>query len=55
MADKTYLGRLKPPSLAVQHVTALRFEIHAGHLDSEGRLAALFLMELLQSWNVLSD
>jgi hypothetical protein len=58
MADKTYLVRLKPRSLALQHITALRFEIHDEHLmfvGSEGNLAALFLMELVQSWNVLSD
>jgi hypothetical protein len=58
MADKTYLVRLKPPGLAVQHVTASRFEIHGEHLvfvNSEGKLAALFLMELVQSWNVVSD
>jgi hypothetical protein len=58
MVDKTYLVCLKPPSLALQHVDASRFEIHGEHLvfvDSEGKLAALFLMELVQSWNVLSD
>jgi hypothetical protein len=46
------------PGLALQHVDASRFEIHGEHLvfvDSEGKLAALFLMELVQSWNVLSD
>ena len=58
MGDKTYLVRLKPPSLAIQHVTASSFQIRGEHLlfvDSEGRLAALFLMELVQSWNVVSD
>ena len=52
MADKTYLVRLKPRSLALQHITALRFEIHDEHLmfvGSEGDLAALFPMELVQS------
>ena len=58
MVDKTYLVCLKPPSLALQHVDAARFEIHGEHLvfvDSDGKLAALFLMELVQSWSVLSD
>jgi hypothetical protein len=54
---KTYLVRLKPPSEAIQRVAASRFAIHHEHLvfvDSEGNLAALFLMELVQSWNVVS-
>jgi hypothetical protein len=57
VTDRTCLVRPKLPSLAVQHVTASRFEIHGEHLvfvDSEGRLAALFLMELVQRWNVVS-
>lgn len=58
MADKTYLVCLKPPSLALQHVAASRFEIRGEHLvfvDSKGGLAALFLMELVQSWDVVKD
>jgi hypothetical protein len=58
MAEKTYLVRLKPPSLALQHVSASRFEIQGEHLafvDSRGKLAALFLMELVESWNELQD
>ena len=58
MADKTYLVCLKPPSEVLQRVAASRFEIHGEHLvfvDSEGKLAALFLMELVESWKVLSD
>ena len=58
MTEKTYLVRLKAPSLALQQVTASRFEIHGEHLvfvDSQGNLAALFLMELVESWNVLKD
>ena len=57
MTEKTYLVRLKAPSLALQHVAASRFEIHGEHLvfvNSQGNLAALFLTELVQSWNVLS-
>ena len=57
MVSKTYIVRLKPPSLALQHVTASSFQIRGEHLvfvDSEGSLAALFLMDLVQSWNVLS-
>ena len=56
MIDQTYLVALKPPSHAVQHVIAASLEIHGEHLvflNAEGNLAALFLMEIVQSWNVL--
>jgi hypothetical protein len=56
MADKTHLLCLKPPALGIQHVMASRVEIHGEHLvllNSEGKLAALFLMHVVQSWNVL--
>jgi hypothetical protein len=56
MIDQTYLVALKPPSHAVQQVIAASLEIHGEHLvflNAEGKLAALFLMEIVQSWNVL--
>jgi hypothetical protein len=56
MMDKTYLVALKLPSRAVQHVIAARLEIHGENLvflNAEGELAAMFLMEIVQSWNVL--
>ena len=56
MADKSHLLRLKPPRLGIQHVIASSVEIHGEHLallNSDGRLVALFLMEEVQSWNVL--
>jgi len=56
MADQTYLVALKPPSRAVQHIIAATFEVRGEHLvflNSKGQLAALFLMEIVQSWNVL--
>jgi hypothetical protein len=56
MAETTYLVRLKPPSRALQQVAAARFEIQEEHLvfvDAKGKLAGLFLMELVESWNVL--
>jgi hypothetical protein len=58
MTDRTYLVRLKPPSRALQQVAAARFEIQDEHLvfvDASGKLAGLFLMELVESWNALSD
>jgi hypothetical protein len=50
--------RLKPPSLGIQHVIASSVEIHGEHLallDSDGKLVALFLMDDVQSWNVLPN
>jgi hypothetical protein len=50
--------RINPPSGALQHVTAVRAEIHGEHLvflNSEGKLAALFLMEIVESWNEIND
>lgn len=50
--------RLKSPSLALQHVIAAKQEIQGQHLvfvDASGKLTGLFLMELVESWNVLQD
>jgi hypothetical protein len=56
MIDQTYLVALRIPSHAVQHLIAASLEIHGEHLvflNAEGKLAALFLMEIVKSWNVL--
>jgi hypothetical protein len=56
MVEQTYLVALKPPNQAVQHVIAATVEVHGEHLaflNAEGKLAALFLMKIVQSWNVL--
>ena len=56
MVDQTYLVAFKPPSQAIQHVIAATVEVHGEHLvflNAEGKLAALFLMEIIQGWNVL--
>jgi hypothetical protein len=56
--DKTYLVRIKAPSFAVQHVTAVSAEIYGEHLvflKSKGKLSALFLIEIVESWNVIND
>jgi hypothetical protein len=56
MIDQTYLVALKLPSRAVQHVIAASLEIHGENLvffNAKGELAAMFLMEIVQSWNVL--
>jgi hypothetical protein len=55
MTDKTFLVRFKPRELGLKAVIAARAEIHGEHialLNSKGKLAALFLVEIVQSWNV---
>ena len=51
MASKAYIVKFKPPALGVVHtVNASTVEIHDEHLifwDSEGKLAALFLLEIV--------
>jgi hypothetical protein len=56
LADQTYLVTLKPPSVATQHVVASVAGVRGDHLvfvGAHGELAALFLLELVQSWEVL--
>jgi hypothetical protein len=56
MIDQTYLVRLKPQSGAIQHVAASIVEVRGDHLvflDGQGRLAAVFLLDLVESWEVL--
>jgi hypothetical protein len=59
MPDKIFLVRMKAPSGALQYVCASRAEFYGEHLaflDSEGELAALFLMEIVESWiEIASD
>lgn len=54
MADKTFLVRFKRPELRTQPVVAEKAEIHGEHLvffNLKGELAALFLMEIIESWS----
>jgi hypothetical protein len=56
MVEQTYLVTLKTPTWAIQHVVASGVEFYGDHLifvDGKGKLAALFLSDLVQSWNVL--
>jgi hypothetical protein len=53
MTDKTYLVRLKPRELGLHVVIAASAEIHGEHivlLNSDGELAALFLLEIVENW-----
>lgn len=52
MADKIYLIRFKPPTLGSVTVVAARAEFQGEHLvllNSEGELAALFMLEVVES------
>jgi hypothetical protein len=58
MPDKTFLVRMKAPNHAVQHVIASTVEIHDEHLifcNSEGKLVALFLLAIVDSWNEIAS
>jgi hypothetical protein len=58
MMDKTYLIRFKPRELGLKAVIAATAEIHGEHialLNSKGKLAALFLMEIVESWSVVGN
>jgi hypothetical protein len=53
MRDKTYLIRFKCSHLVPHLVTAAGAEIHGEHLvflRSDGSLAALFVLEIVESW-----
>jgi hypothetical protein len=56
MADHVY--RVHLTTQTVQHVTASTLQLHGDHLvflDSKGQLTALFLKNLVQSWNMLPN
>jgi hypothetical protein len=56
MVEKTYLVALKSPNPPLQQVVAATVEVHGEHLaflTTDGKLAALFLLDIVQSWNVI--
>lgn len=56
MPNKTYQVRLRPPSSAVQHVVAAEIRMLDNHLvflDGKGDVAALFLVDLVESWDAI--
>jgi hypothetical protein len=59
MAEKAYIVKFKAPHPgAIQTVMASTVEIHDEHLifcNSNGELRALFLLEIVQSWNEVAD
>jgi hypothetical protein len=53
IAEETYLVRLKPRELGLHVVVVASAEIHGEHivlLNSDGKLAALFLLEIVENW-----
>ena len=55
MADKRYLVSCKTPEISTQSVVAASCEVHGEHLvflNSRGELAAMFLLEIVESWSV---
>jgi hypothetical protein len=53
MRNKRYLLKLKPPELSFQSIIAATAEIYGDHLalvNAEGKLAALFLLDVVQGW-----
>jgi hypothetical protein len=56
LADKTYIVRFKPPQMGIQLVAASSAEIQGEHialLNSNGQLAALLLLDIVESWMVV--
>ena len=54
MADVTFVVRFKSRDLQPQLVSASHVEIQGEHLaflESHGKLIALFLMEVVESWS----
>jgi hypothetical protein len=54
MADRRVLVRFKPPEISAKPVIAERAEVAGNHLllwNSKGNLAALFPMEVIESWS----
>ena len=56
MPDKTYIVRFKPPEISSRFVIAESFQIQGEHLvflNSRDELAALFLLDEVESWDEL--
>ncbi len=54
MDDKRYLVSCKTPEISMQSVVAASGEVHGEHLvflNSRGELAAMFLLEIVESWS----
>lgn len=55
MTDKRYLVSCKTLESSTQSIVAASCEVHGEHLvllNSKGQLAAMFLLEIVESWSV---
>jgi hypothetical protein len=53
MPGKRYFFKFKPPGLSCPPIVATTAEIHGDHLallDSQGKLTALFLLDVVDCW-----
>ena len=58
MKDKTYIVRFKSPETSTQPVIAATAEVADDYLimlTATGELAALFAMEVVESWSEVSN
>jgi hypothetical protein len=56
MIDRTFIVRFKPPQIRAQSFVASTAEIQGDHivlLNANGQLAALLLLEVVESWNAM--
>jgi hypothetical protein len=56
MIFKTYLVCCKTPEISTQSVVAASCDVYGEHLvflNSKGELAAVFLLEIVESWSVV--
>jgi hypothetical protein len=54
MADRTFLIRFRSPELSTQHVIAYVAQVQGDHLvlfNAQGKLAALFSLDIVESWH----
>ena len=55
MTGKQYLVNCRTPELSTQSVVAASCEVHGEHLvflNAKDELAAIFLLEIVESWSV---
>ena len=57
MVETTYLVEFRTPDLGAQCVVAAQAEVRGEHLlflNSDGQLAAVFMLENIKSWSEIS-
>ena len=58
MTGKTYQVSCKTPETSTQSVIAASCDVYGDHLvflNSRGKLAAIFLLEIVESWSVTNE